>query len=435
MVLGQEVMAIHHVGSTAIPNISAKPIIDILVEVHDIGKIDEFNGEMIKLGYQPKGEFGISGRRFFIKGDDSTRTHHVHIFQTGDPKVERHLNFRDYMIAHPKAAQAYSRLKEKLAQKFPKDIEGYIEGKDGFIKEMDKRAAVWKKSQVGDDSMGRVTLRLREPTTIPIEADSICPDHFAGYSRAEIEALPAYYGRRKVTLGDLFTVEGEHSDNIIVEGDRSAERSRQSLCHVKRIGQGMSRGRITIHGDAGMHLGAEMCGGEILVNGDVDGWAGAQMSGGLIRVRGNAGPLLGGAYPGEKRGMRGGVIIVEGDAGPRAGERMRRGLIAIQGSVGEFAGVRMIAGSIFVFGALGARAGAGMKRGTIVALGGLADGLLLTFCYACSYRPSFLRYYLCRLREWGLPVTPEQIEGIFRRYSGDITTLGKGEILVHDQCE
>ena len=278
--------------------------------------------------------------------------------------------------------------------------------------------------------MSGTVLRLRESSTIPIEADCISPDHFAGCSRAEIEALPAYYGRRKVTLGDLFTVEGRGAvtaplpDNIVVEGD---------LRHVKHIGQGMSRGRITIHGDAGPHLGAEMRGGEIVVHGDVGGWAGAQMEDGLIRVRGNAGPMLGGVYPGEKRGMRGGVIIVEGDAGPRAGERMRRGLIAIQGSAGEFAGARMIAGSIFVLGALGTRAGAGMKRGTIVVLGGLADGLLPTFRYACTYRPAFLRFYLRRLREWGLPVVQEQIEGLFRRYSGDITTLGKGEILVYDQ--
>ncbi len=145
-ILGPEAIAIHHIGSTAIPNISAKPIIDILVEVHDIEKIDDFDGEMIKLGYQPKGEFGIPGRRFFIKGDDSTRTHHVHIFQTGDPEVERHLDFRDYMIAHPQEAQAYNRLKEELVEKFPEDIESYMEGKDGFIKEIDRRAKAWRES-------------------------------------------------------------------------------------------------------------------------------------------------------------------------------------------------------------------------------------------------------------------------------------------------
>ena len=145
-VLGQEVVAIHHIGSTAIPNMSAKPIIDILAEVHDIEKIEDFNDEMMGMGYQPKGEFGIPGRRFFIKGNDSTRTHHVHIFQTGDPEVERHLDFRDYMIAHPQEAQAYHRLKEELAQKFPEDIESYIEGKDGFIKEMNKKAQAWRES-------------------------------------------------------------------------------------------------------------------------------------------------------------------------------------------------------------------------------------------------------------------------------------------------
>ena len=143
-ILGQEVIAIHHIGSTAIPNISAKPIIDILVEVHDIEKIDDFNEEIMKLGYQPKGEFGIPGRRFFIKGDDATRTHHVHIFQTGHPRVKRYLNFRDYMMAHPEEAQAYSRLKEELAQRFPEDIESYMEGKDGFIKEIDRKAKAWR---------------------------------------------------------------------------------------------------------------------------------------------------------------------------------------------------------------------------------------------------------------------------------------------------
>lgn len=279
---------------------------------------------------------------------------------------------------------------------------------------------------IQSESQTTVTLRLKESSSIPIEADSICPDLFIGHSQMEIETLPVYYGRRRVALGDLFTVAGENSDDLLVEGD---------LRHVKRIGQQMTRGRITIQGDVGMHLGAQMRGGEIVVCGNVDAWAGAHMSGGIIRVYGNAGPMLGAAYVGETRGMRGGVILVEGDAGPRVGERMRRGLVAIQGNVKDLAGARMIAGSIFVFGTLGARAGAGMKRGTIVALGGLADDLPPVFRYSCSYRPVFLRYYLGRLCEWGLPVTEEQLEGVFCRYTGDITTLGKGEIFIYDQYQ
>lgn len=143
-VLGSEVIAIHHIGSTAIQNICAKPIIDILVVVRGIEKIDESNEKMTELGYQPKGEVGIPGRRFFIKNEDTTRTHHVHIFQTGALEVEQHLNFRDYLVAHPEEAQAYSRLKEKLARKFPEDRESYTEGKDGFIKEMLRRAKAWR---------------------------------------------------------------------------------------------------------------------------------------------------------------------------------------------------------------------------------------------------------------------------------------------------
>jgi len=144
-VFGQEIVAVHHIGSTAIPGIHAKPIVDILVVVCDIERINEFNAEMIERGYRPKGEFGIPGRRFFIKGNDAHRTHHVHAFQAGNPEMERHLNFRNYMIAHTEEARAYSRLKQELARKFPEDIESYIEGKDEFIKEIDKRAKTWKR--------------------------------------------------------------------------------------------------------------------------------------------------------------------------------------------------------------------------------------------------------------------------------------------------
>jgi formylmethanofuran dehydrogenase subunit C len=275
----------------------------------------------------------------------------------------------------------------------------------------------------GDENA--VTLSLKEPTTIPIEADTISPDGFISRGQAEIADLPIFYGRRRVTLGDLFTIEGEDSEDIVLKGN---------LSHVKRVGQAMSRGSITINGDAGMHLGAEMSGGQIVVHGDVGAWAGAQMSGGRIRIHGNAGPMLGAAYTGEKLGMRGGVIIVDGNAGPRAAERMRRGIIVAQGNLGDFAGTRMIAGSLFTFGKLGARPGAGMKRGTLLSLEGLSDGLLPTFRYSCTREsPVFLRYYLCRLQSWGLPLTEAHIEGWYRRYTGDATTIGKGEIFVYDK--
>jgi GrpB-like predicted nucleotidyltransferase (UPF0157 family) len=140
----EEIITIHHIGSTAIPDISAKPIIDILVEVQDINKIDEYNTEMIERGYIPKGESGIPERRLFIKGSEEFRTFHVHVFEKENPEITRHLNFRDYMIAHSKEAQEYSQLKEYLAKKYPENIDGYIDGKEEFIKSIDKKAEDWR---------------------------------------------------------------------------------------------------------------------------------------------------------------------------------------------------------------------------------------------------------------------------------------------------
>jgi GrpB-like predicted nucleotidyltransferase (UPF0157 family) len=146
--LGENVSAVHHIGSTAIPNIYAKPVIDLLVEVRGIGEVDARSAAMESLGYEVMGEYGIPGRRYFRKDTrEGIRTHQVHVFEAGSAEVERHLAFRDYMIAHPVEAQRYSELKRRLAEEHPQDMDGYIEGKDDFIKEMDERAAHWRTSQ------------------------------------------------------------------------------------------------------------------------------------------------------------------------------------------------------------------------------------------------------------------------------------------------
>lgn len=265
-----------------------------------------------------------------------------------------------------------------------------------------------------------ITLERKESSTIPVEADSICPDRFVGLGQTQIEALPVFYGRRQVRLGDLFTVEGAGADTITVRGDLKA---------VKKIGYGMSFGRITVMGDAGPHVGAFMKGGEIVVEGSAGDWAGAHMTGGLLVVEGDAGHFTGAAYSGEPKGMRGGTIVVRGSCGREVGGRMRRGLIVVLGDSGEFAGAGMLAGSVIVRGRLGGRPGAGMKRGTIVALGE-APPMLPTFHYACTYKPVFLRTYLRALRDSGALDEEALAADTFRRYVGDMNTGGRGEVLV-----
>ncbi|MCA9977962.1 MAG: GrpB family protein, partial [Anaerolineales bacterium] len=137
-------VAIHHVGSTAVPGIKAKPIIDIMVVVRDIEQVDTINETMGQLGYIAKGENGIDGRRYFRKGSDAVHTHHIHTFQDGHPEIARHLSFRDYLIAHPIVAQAYSRLKEDLAQRYKTEPPHYTNSKTDFIHEVDQKAAVWR---------------------------------------------------------------------------------------------------------------------------------------------------------------------------------------------------------------------------------------------------------------------------------------------------
>jgi GrpB-like predicted nucleotidyltransferase (UPF0157 family) len=136
-------VSIHHFGSTAIPGIVAKPIIDILPVVKDIQAVDALNPQMEALGYHPKGEFGIPGRRYFFKGTPDEHTHHVHAFQQGNPEIERHLNFCAFLQAHPAEAQAYSQLKVELSRRFRHDPEGYTDGKSDLIRELDQKALAW----------------------------------------------------------------------------------------------------------------------------------------------------------------------------------------------------------------------------------------------------------------------------------------------------
>lgn len=266
------------------------------------------------------------------------------------------------------------------------------------------------------------TLTLKHPPQAPLEAECITPDNFLGKTAAAIAGLSVMHGNQPGALGDFFKVDADGSSEIVLNGD---------LSRVKNIAARMKQGKVTIDGDAGMHLGAWMQGGEIDLMGNAGDWAGAEMTGGKIHIRGNAGHGLGGAYRGSRHGMNRGMIVVEGNTGNEVGAIMRRGLIVVKGDVGDFAGAFMIAGSILIFGKLGIRAGAGLLRGTIVAF--QPPELLPTFRYDCSYRPDFLRLIFQELQNQGFAVPASCSTGQYRRYSGDLNRLGKGEILVYDQ--
>jgi formylmethanofuran dehydrogenase subunit C len=264
-----------------------------------------------------------------------------------------------------------------------------------------------------------ITLTLREPPTVPLEAEVICPDIVAPLPLDEIRGLPVHHGKRQRRLDDFFSVEGEPGDEIEIRGDATK---------VKWIGRNMSRGRITVTGNVGMHLGAFMTGGAIEVTGNASDWVGGEMSGGSIRVRGNAGGQVGAAYRGATTGMRDGTIVIDGNAGLEIGMRMKRGTIVVGGRARDFAGLQMKGGTIVLGGGAELRTGAWMMRGTIVSLAPIP--LMPTFQYASTYTPTFLRLLARRLAGLGVTVPFEDADGVYQRFNGDTSVPGKGELFI-----
>lgn len=136
---------VHHIGSTAIPGIVAKPVIDMLGIVPSLEALDARAGRLAALDYEGLGEFGIPGRRYFRKnGPDGARTHQLHAFAVGSPEIQRHLDFRDYLRAFPAHAAAYAALKRELVARCGCDIGAYTTGKTEFIREIERLAARWR---------------------------------------------------------------------------------------------------------------------------------------------------------------------------------------------------------------------------------------------------------------------------------------------------
>ena len=140
-VLGENVAALHHMGSTAVEGLWAKPIIDLFLQVYSLPALDAQSDALHTLGYTPLGEYGLPGRRYYPKG--APRTHHLHAYDVRNEAPLRHLHFRDYLRAHPDVCDAYGRLKRDCAGRFPADAEGYCDCKDAFVAEHEARAIHW----------------------------------------------------------------------------------------------------------------------------------------------------------------------------------------------------------------------------------------------------------------------------------------------------
>jgi GrpB-like predicted nucleotidyltransferase (UPF0157 family) len=133
--LGANVVAIHHVGSTAIPGIHAKPIVDLVPEVRRLASLDSAQPILESLGYEFWGEYGIPGRRYGTWDDPLTgrRRFQLHCFEAGHAEIERHLAFRDFLRANSEIARAYDAEKHRCQQLHPDDSHAYSDAKSAWI--------------------------------------------------------------------------------------------------------------------------------------------------------------------------------------------------------------------------------------------------------------------------------------------------------------
>ena len=148
--LGPLALSIEHVGSTSVPGLAAKPIVDMDVVIVSRSLLPDVLRALAPLGYIHRGDLGIAGREAFaherpdVPRDGSGRVwpaHHLYVCAQDNAELGRHLVFRDYLRAHPESALAYGELKRRLARQFPHDIEAYIEGKAAFVREILRRAS------------------------------------------------------------------------------------------------------------------------------------------------------------------------------------------------------------------------------------------------------------------------------------------------------
>lgn len=215
--------------------------------------------------------------------------------------------------------------------------------------------------------METVTITMKNPPALYLEADNISPDAFAGKTAAQIAELSVHEGNTTSALSKYFDVSGgagatAADTKIVVKGD---------VKKVKYLGFKMSAGELVIEGSTDLYVGAWMTGGRIVAKGNVEAFAATAMKGGELIIEGNAGNYLGAAYRGDWRGMSGGKILIKGNAGSDIGMYMTGGEIIVNGNVDVHAMTHAEGGKLIVRGNAKSKLGGQMVAGDIYVFGSI----------------------------------------------------------------
>jgi GrpB-like predicted nucleotidyltransferase (UPF0157 family) len=158
-------VGLHHIGSTAVPGLAAKPTIDILIEVKVGTSVSDYYEAMRQLGYECRGECldavipGTPGRYFFPKVVNAQHVLHVHACHEGHSQIVELLSLRDYLRTHANEVESYGKHKAGLAAQFPYNNTAYMCGKDAMVKELTAKAMRWKAQHVIEPERGQRSVR------------------------------------------------------------------------------------------------------------------------------------------------------------------------------------------------------------------------------------------------------------------------------------
>jgi GrpB-like predicted nucleotidyltransferase (UPF0157 family) len=139
--MGDKALDIRHIGSTSIVGMPAKPILDILVGLPTLTSVEPFVRDLKLIGYEDRGNGDEPGRRYFVKGTEDNRTHHLNFCELNRVFWTKHVLFRDYLEKHRDAREQYAALKKVLAANFPNHRLAYTRGKEEFVHSILKLAA------------------------------------------------------------------------------------------------------------------------------------------------------------------------------------------------------------------------------------------------------------------------------------------------------
>ena len=268
--------------------------------------------------------------------------------------------------------------------------------------------------------MSPLTFTLKHKPDQRVDMSPLVCNFLKDLALADIAALTLQSDKRKLRVDDLFTIDGSDTQNIIIKN---------SVAKLDFIGKELDGGSIKVSGDAGAYLGMGMKAGEIKVSGSAELYAACEMKKGYLEITGNAGDFLGAALPGNKMGMKGGTILVKGCVGERAGDHMRRGNILIEGNAGDYCGSRMTAGTIAVMGQTGRYLGYAMRRGTLLLWN--QPQLSTSFNDCGTHTLAFLPILFASFKTLNSRFADASTAfNRVQRYAGDMSEMGRGEVLV-----